>query len=189
MPIARRFSFQYNCSQLGWLNETGDHMAYNGNWLALILVVCFVVALGLHRALPWLRSSSRNSRPLRALNEAVLCVLVVCTAVWLWWQGLAFAAFGEFGPLWPGGVAFAAIVVTCLLAFGLSNSRQRTQLSGVVARLLLALVVSSCVFAALFYVFPSRHLFRGVAGLAIVLAVCGVLTSRMVLALVGRRKA
>jgi len=88
----------------------------------------------------------------------------------------------EFGPLWPRGVAFSAIVVTCLLAFGLYNSRQRTQLSGVLARLLLALLVSSCAIAALFYAFPSRHLFRGVEALAVILAVCGVLTSRLVFA-------
>ena len=47
------------------------------------------------------------------------------------------------------------------------NTRQRTQLSGVLARLLLALLVSSCVFAALFYVYPSRHMFRGVAALTV----------------------
>jgi len=47
-------------------------------------------------------------------------------------------------------------VVTCLLAFGLYNPRQRTQLSGVLVRLVLALLVSACVFAALFYAFPGR---------------------------------
>jgi sugar transferase (PEP-CTERM system associated) len=123
-----------------------------------------------------------------AVIEALLCFFALYAAVCIRFgvgvSGL-LERVKEFGPLWPRGIAFSAIVVTCLLAFGLYNSRQRTQLSGVLARLLLALVVSSCVFAALFYVFPSRHLFRGVAGLAILLAVCGVITSRMVFARVA----
>jgi sugar transferase (PEP-CTERM system associated) len=120
-----------------------------------------------------------------AVIEALLCFLALYAAVMLRFQiGVRQLPelVGEFGPLWPRGVAFSVIVVTCLLAFGLYNTRQRTQLSGVLARLLLALLVSSCVFAALFYVFPSHHLFRGVAALAVVLAVCGVLTSRLVFA-------
>ena len=123
-----------------------------------------------------------------AVIEALLCFFALYAAVLIRFQ-VGVSALPEraqeFGPLWPRGIALSAIVVTCLLAFGLYNSRQRTQLSGVLARLLLALAVSSCVFAALFYVFPSRHLFRGVAGLAILLAVCGVITSRMVFARVA----
>src|SRR3984885_3705188 len=83
----------------------------------------------------------------------------------------------QYGPLWPRGVAFSAIVVGCLLAFGLYNSRQRVQLSGILARVLVALVVSSCATAALFYVVPSLHLGRGVAGLAVLLVLCGVFSS------------
>jgi sugar transferase (PEP-CTERM system associated) len=91
----------------------------------------------------------------------------------------------EFGPLWPRSFAFSAIVVTCLLAFGLYNSRQRTQLSGILARLLLALLVSSCAVAALFYILPTNHPFRGVAAIAVILSVCGVLASRAVFARVA----
>src|SRR5499427_1380418 len=123
-----------------------------------------------------------------ALIEALLCFLAVYAAVLLRFRvgvGRLPELAGEFGPLWPRGIAFSAIVVTCLLAFGLYNSRQRAQLSGVLARLLLALLVSACALAALFYAFPSRHLFRGVEALAVVLAVCGVLTSRLVFARVA----
>jgi sugar transferase (PEP-CTERM system associated) len=120
-----------------------------------------------------------------ALIEALLCFVALYVAVCIRFQvgvgGLPQLA-QEFGPLWPRGVAFSVIVVMCLLAFGLYNSRQRTQLGGTVARLLLALIVSSCAIAALFYAFPSRHLFRGVEALAVMLAVCGVLTSRLVFA-------
>ncbi|MGN6454007.1 MAG: hypothetical protein ACTHL7_13200, partial [Steroidobacteraceae bacterium] len=129
-----------------------------------------------------------SSLAVLALIEALLCFLALYAAVCIRFQ-VGFSGLSElveeFGPLWPRGIAFSVTVVTCLLAFGLYNSRQRTQLSGVLARLMLALLVSSCVFAALFYVFPSRHLFRGVAALAIILAICGVLTSRLVFARVA----
>src|SRR6516162_8365059 len=120
-----------------------------------------------------------------ALIEALLSFLAVYAAVCIRFQvgvsGLP-TLVEEFGPLWPRGVAFSAIVVTCLLAFGLYNSRQRTQLSGVLARLLLALLVSSCAIAALFYAIPTQHLFRSVAAIAIVLVTGGVLTARLVFA-------
>ena len=91
----------------------------------------------------------------------------------------------QYGPLWPRGLAFSIIVIGCLLAFGLYNSRQRVQLSGVMARVLVALVVSSCAVAALFYVVPSLHLGRGVAALALILVMCSVVVSRLVFARVA----
>src|SRR5215470_16359948 len=106
-----------------------------------------------------------SSLAVLALIEALLCFLALYAAVCIRFQvgvsGLPALA-AEFGPLWPRGVAFSTVVVTSLLAFGLYNSRQRAPLSGMLARLLLALLVSSCAIAVLFYVFPSRHLFRGV---------------------------
>src|SRR5215472_16844240 len=109
-----------------------------------------------------------------ALIEALLCFFALYAAVCIRFQvGVSRlpSVAEEFGPLLPRGVAFSAIVVTCLLAFGLYNSRQRTQLSGMLARLLLALLVASATLAVLFYIFPSRHLFRGVEGLTVILAV------------------
>jgi sugar transferase (PEP-CTERM system associated) len=91
----------------------------------------------------------------------------------------------DFGSLWPRGVVFSGILVVCLLAFGLYTSRQRAQLSGVIARLLVSLAVTSAAIAALFYVVPSLRLFRGVAALAVMLAGCGVLISRLVFARVA----
>jgi sugar transferase (PEP-CTERM system associated) len=123
-----------------------------------------------------------------ALIEALLSFLALYAAVCIRF-GVGVSRLPqlgeEFGPLWPRGVALSIIVVTCLLAFGLYNSRQRAQLSGMLARLLLALLVSSFAVAALFYVFPSRYLFRGVAALAVTLAVVGILTSRVVFARVA----
>jgi len=91
----------------------------------------------------------------------------------------------QYGPLWPRGVAFSAIVIGCLLAFGLYNSRQRVRLSGTLARLLVALIVSSSATAALFYVVPSLRLGRGVAGLAVLLMLCAAVVSRLLFARVA----
>ena len=71
----------------------------------------------------------------------------------------------EFGPLWPRGILYATIVVICLMAFGLYSGRQRAQLTGVFVRLVAALAVASCVLAALLYIAPSLHLWRGVSAL------------------------
>jgi sugar transferase (PEP-CTERM system associated) len=120
-----------------------------------------------------------------AFIEAMFCFLAVYAAMCLRFQvGVSQLPklAEEFGPLWPRGVAFSVIVVTSLLAFGLYNSRQRTQLSAILARLMLALLTSSCAIAVLFYVIPTQHLYRGVAAIAVVLSVCGVLTSRLIFA-------
>jgi sugar transferase (PEP-CTERM system associated) len=88
----------------------------------------------------------------------------------------------DLGPLWPRGVVFAAVVVICLLAFGLYSGRQRAQLSGVFLRVAAALVVASGAMAAIYYLLPSLQVWRGVAALAAVLAGGGVLASRLVFA-------
>jgi sugar transferase (PEP-CTERM system associated) len=87
---------------------------------------------------------------------------------------------GELGPLWPRGLLFSIIVVTCLLAFGLYSSRQRAQLSGIFVRLVAALIVASCAIAAVFYLVPSLRLWRGVAALAVIATGLGVVFSRLV---------
>jgi sugar transferase (PEP-CTERM system associated) len=123
-----------------------------------------------------------------ALIEAALAFFALYAAVFIRFQaGVSTLPelVRQFGPLWPRGIAFSVIVVTCLLAFGLYNSRQRAQLSGILARLLLALLVSSAAIAALFYLVPSLHLFRGVAALAVILTVCAVLASRVIFARVA----
>jgi len=84
----------------------------------------------------------------------------------------------ELGPLWPRALVFAAVVVICLLAFGLYSARQRAQIGGVIVRVLAALAVTSGAVAAVFYLFPGLHLWRGVLALAVVLVVAGVLASR-----------
>jgi sugar transferase (PEP-CTERM system associated) len=86
----------------------------------------------------------------------------------------------ELGPVWPRALLFSTIVVICLLAFGLYSGRQRAQLAGVFVRLVAALAITSGALAALFYLVPRLHLFRGVSALAVFLTGCCVLASRLV---------
>ncbi|HUL47824.1 MAG TPA: TIGR03013 family XrtA/PEP-CTERM system glycosyltransferase [Steroidobacteraceae bacterium] len=87
----------------------------------------------------------------------------------------------ELGPLWPGAVLLSAVVVACMLAFGLYSARQRAQSAGILVRVLAALTVASCIVAAAFYVIPSLRLTRDIAALAVILAGCGLLASRLLL--------
>jgi sugar transferase (PEP-CTERM system associated) len=86
------------------------------------------------------------------------------------------------GPLWLRAGVFALIVVVCLLAFGLYSARQRAQVSGVLVRVVAALAVASCGIAAVFYLLPTLHLWRGVEALAIILSGCGIMLSRLLFA-------
>ena len=86
----------------------------------------------------------------------------------------------EIGVLWPRAAVFALTVVVCLMAFGLYSARQRAQLSGVLVRVSAALAVAACAVAAAFYLLPSMHLWRGVEALAVVIAGCGIVLSRIV---------
>ena len=124
-----------------------------------------------------------------ALIEASLSFLALYAAVFIRFEvgvrTLPLLEREQLGPLWPRGVAFSAIVMACLLAVGLYSSRQRVQLSGILARLMVALLVSSCAMVALFYVVPSLRLGRGVAALAVTLVLCGVVASRLIFARVA----
>jgi sugar transferase (PEP-CTERM system associated) len=86
----------------------------------------------------------------------------------------------EIGVLWPRAAVFALTVVVCLMAFGLYSARQRAQLSGVLVRVAAALLVAACAVAAVFYLLPSIHLWRGVEALSVVFAGCGIVLSRVV---------
>ena len=88
----------------------------------------------------------------------------------------------EIGPVWPRAVTYSVIVLVCLMAFGLYSARQRAQLSGVMVRVVAALLIASAVLAAVFYLVPALKLWRGVEALAVLLTGCGVVLSRIIFA-------
>jgi len=78
-----------------------------------------------------------------ALIEGALAFLALFLAVSIRFQSpISHPQLPEpaAGALWPRGLVFAVIIVTCLLAFGLYSGRQRAQLTGVFLRLAAALV-------------------------------------------------
>ena len=118
-----------------------------------------------------------------AIVEAMLAFVALYAAVCIRFQiGVSelHALEHTFGPLWPRGAAFSAIVVTCLLAFGLYSSRQRAQLTGIFVRVAAALVVAACTIAAVFYVVKVLQVGRGITGLAVTLTGAALLVSRVV---------
>jgi sugar transferase (PEP-CTERM system associated) len=84
------------------------------------------------------------------------------------------------GAVWPRATLFSAVMVTCLLAFGLYSTRQRARLAGIVLRVAMALVTGLLITATLFYVVPALSMGRGVVTVAAIGALCGVTISRVV---------
>jgi sugar transferase (PEP-CTERM system associated) len=120
-----------------------------------------------------------------ALIEVGLACLALYAAVLIRFQthlSHLWSLEEELGPLWPRALLFSVIVAICMLAFGLYSSRQRAQLGGIFVRLVAALVVASGALAAVFYLIPTLHLWRGVAALAVIGTGGAVLVSRLVFA-------
>ncbi len=118
-----------------------------------------------------------------AIAEATIAFLAMYAAVCIRFE-TPVTRIGELqrqvGALWPRAGLFALIVVVCLLAFGLYSARQRAQLSGVLVRVFAALVIATCAISAVFYLMPTMHLWRGVEALAVIIAACGIVLSRIV---------
>src|SRR5690348_10908869 len=77
-----------------------------------------------------------------ALTEAVVFAAAFYGAIMarfgLGLDGLTNLARG-YGSLWPRAVLFSAVMVVCLLAFGLYSARQRAQVVGLFIRAVAAL--------------------------------------------------
>ena len=122
-----------------------------------------------------------------ALLDALIAFASLYAGVLIRFQtplGRIHALEQELGPLWPRGMVFAAIVVAVLLALGVYS--RRLPLTHTVLRFFPALIITSALAAALFYVLPSLSLYRGAWVLAVVLAYSGLLALRVIVRLVDR---
>ncbi len=81
-------------------------------------------------------------------------------------------------PLWPCAAVFSVDLLLSFLAFGLYNSLQTTQVSGVLVRLFAGVANGAMVTAAMFYSFPSLWVGRGVLGLGALFALLGAAFAR-----------
>jgi sugar transferase (PEP-CTERM system associated) len=84
------------------------------------------------------------------------------------------------GAVWPRAALFSAVMVTCLLAFGLYSPRQRARLTGIALRVAMALLTGLVITVTLFYLVPALWMGRGVITLAAIGGLCGVTVSRAV---------
>ena len=84
------------------------------------------------------------------------------------------------GALWPRALLFSLIMLLSLLSFGLYSARQRARLTGLAARLILAVLMAFGVASALFYLVPYLWIGRGVVGLATLSALLGMVVSRSI---------
>ncbi len=85
---------------------------------------------------------------------------------------------GSTQSLWLCSAVFVGANLVSILAFGLYSSRQRARMSGVFVRLVAAVAAAAAGTAAVFYVFPSLWVGRGVLGLASLFALAGAGASR-----------
>lgn len=84
------------------------------------------------------------------------------------------------GAVWPRATLFSAVMVTCLLAFGLYSSRQRARLAGIALRVAMALVMGLVITGTLFYLVPALWMGHGVVTLAAIGGLCAVTVTRAV---------
>lgn len=84
------------------------------------------------------------------------------------------------GPMLPRGVVFAGVLFISMAAMGLYNSRQRSRLAGLIARVAASVVGGAMFITILFYLFPDLHIGRGALLISLVIAFGGSVIARVV---------
>lgn len=113
-----------------------------------------------------------------ALVDAVIFVLAFYLGTYIYFLPEP-GKFYQYVNQIPGRAAlFAAVTVLCLGAMGLYEPRMREGTSGVLLRLAGGFVAASMVMAALFYILPDLHLWRGIYFYTALAAFTGSLINR-----------
>lgn len=84
------------------------------------------------------------------------------------------------GPMLPRGVLFACVLFISMAAMGLYNSRQRSRLAGLLARVAASVFGGGMLITILFYLFPQLHIGRGALLISLVIAFGGSVIARIV---------
>jgi len=84
------------------------------------------------------------------------------------------------GPMLPRGLVFAGVLFISMAAMGLYNSRQRSRLAGLIARVAASVFGGAMFIAILFYLFPALHIGRGALLISLVIAFSGSVIARIV---------
>jgi sugar transferase (PEP-CTERM system associated) len=115
-----------------------------------------------------------------AVVEAVIFFFAPYGAALLRFDATLPQIEGVLGPLLPRGLMFAGVLFVSMAAMGLYNSRQRSRLAGLLARVAASVLGGSMVVAVVFYLFPSLHIGRGALLLTAVLAFSGAVVVRTI---------
>jgi len=129
---------------------------------------------------------------LRVLGNNISLSIAVLTAIEaaLFFAALIGAAILRFqtsiaeietdvGPLWPRAVLFSAVMLLCLLAFGLYSGRQRARTFGLLVRVAAAAFACFATTSMFFYLIPNLWIGRGVLAFSVLGAVGGIAVARI----------
>jgi sugar transferase (PEP-CTERM system associated) len=143
------------------------------------------IAEGLPQRVVSRRVFSRNVHRLGllALVETAIVVLAMHAAIFFRFDGFSstLRAFeSTVGPIWPRALLVAVVFLASLFALGLYQLRHRSNFTGVVVRLALAILLAEAALALVFYVAPSMYVGRGVTVLIGGFAFIGLAITRYV---------
>jgi sugar transferase (PEP-CTERM system associated) len=116
---------------------------------------------------------------LLAVVESVIFFFSPHAAVLLHFSGAA-APEEALGSMLPRGIVFASVLFVSMAAMGLYNSRQRSRLPGLIARVAASLIGGGMFITILFYIFPQLHIGRATLLLSLVIAFGGSVVARVV---------
>jgi len=117
---------------------------------------------------------------LLAITELGVVMLCVYGAVLARFSGTFSAFQATMGPIWPRALLIAGVILLGLAAMGLYQLRHRARFTGIVARLLIAVLMAEGALGLIFYLAPALFVGRGVLGLAGIFAVSGLALTRFV---------
>lgn len=116
---------------------------------------------------------------LLAVVESVIFFFSPYAAALLRFGGEA-SSDDALGPMLPRGIVFACVLFISMAAMGLYNSRQRSRLPGLIARVAASLIGGGMFITILFYIFPQLHIGRGALLLSLVIAFGGSVIARVI---------
>lgn len=113
-----------------------------------------------------------------ALLEAIVFFVTPAAAV-LSLEGTTSPLTDALAHVIPQSVLAAGVLFTTMAAMGLYNSRQRSRLAGMMARVAASVAFGVLVLAVIYYLFPSLHMGRAALLLAGVYAFAGSVVVRV----------
>jgi FlaA1/EpsC-like NDP-sugar epimerase len=120
-----------------------------------------------------------------AVIEGVIFFLAPYAAALLRFDtSLAEVEGGPLGPILPRAILFAGVLFLSMTATGLYNSRQRSRLAGMLARVAASVLGGTFFVAVIFYLFPELHIGRGALLLSAIFAFAGAVIVRTLFELV-----